>query len=223
MAFAQEDAWDDLAREEGHLDHRNYHAVMLAYGKALRAMVPSLPPLEFAQWVAIYLARRWVVQPWSIPCRPNARGEIWDDYLQAISDAMVYSAIRKLRTDTRAKNLRAHLRIKLFIGLLHDVIFTTDMAHRHTSPVADLVLTAFMTLNSAFEICLHPGSKKSRPQLGLLPPGEGRHLAEPRTRNPSAWSRKVGELLQRQRRALGAAIISEPGWTDLYYRTSPSV
>ena len=78
MAFAQEDAWDDLAREEDHLDHRNYHAVMLACGKALRAIVPSLPPLKFAQWVAIYLARRWVVQPWSIPGRPNARGEIWE-------------------------------------------------------------------------------------------------------------------------------------------------
>ena len=49
MAFKQEDAWDDLAREEDHLDHRNYHAVMLAYGKALRAMVPNLQPLEFAQ------------------------------------------------------------------------------------------------------------------------------------------------------------------------------
>ena len=49
MSFHQEDAWDDLAREEDHLDHRNYHAVMLAYGKALRAMVPNLQPLEFAQ------------------------------------------------------------------------------------------------------------------------------------------------------------------------------
>ena len=49
MSCQQEDAWDGLAREEDHLDHRNYHAVMLAYGKALRAMAPSLPPLEYAQ------------------------------------------------------------------------------------------------------------------------------------------------------------------------------
>ena len=62
MSFHQEDAWDDLAREEDHLDHRNYHAVMLAYGKALRALVRSLPPLEYAQWAALYLARRWVAR-----------------------------------------------------------------------------------------------------------------------------------------------------------------
>ena len=76
MAFHQEDAWDDLAREEDRLDHRNYHATMLAYGKALRSMVPSLPPVEYAQWCALYLARRWVTRPWSLPPRPNRSGEV---------------------------------------------------------------------------------------------------------------------------------------------------